>query len=228
MSNIFTEEFKKKFPEACEKIRTRLERNPKFKREFWTAPPDSPLTFAAWLEKEGLPVFYSDLFSMSRDDLVRLYNITFDRIELLETYIEGNKSMFERLRLLRLKYVEIHNFRRWSALNKNEDHHHLEWKEDVFGQIETIVTTIRVHQNQVSLLERQLKLVACILLGVHSNYESLQRASAVPSHRHQFSHIPRLAKILGVEIEENRLHSINDPKWNKNPRIVWDAESEDD
>jgi hypothetical protein len=228
MSNIFPEEFGKNFQKAREKIRTRLKRNPEFNRGPLAVPPGSPLTFAAWLEKEGLPVFYSDLFSMPRSDLVRLYNITFDRIELLETYIEGNKSMFERLRLLRLNYVDVHNFHRWSALRKDEDYHHLEWKDDVFGQIEAIVTKLQAQQKQVSLLERQLKLVVCVLLRVHTDYESLRRASSTQAFRGWHRRFPRIAEILDEELEEKRLHSMNDPKWDKHPRIDWAVEGEEE
>ena len=228
MSNIFSEDFEKKFREARENIQRRLERNREFELGPLSAPPGSPLTFSAWLEKEGLPVYYSDMFSMSRDDLIRLYNITFDRIELLETYIEGNKSMFERLRLLRLNYVEVHNFHRWSALKKDEDHHHLEWKDDVFGQIEAIVTTLRGQQQQLRLLERQLKLVVCILLRVHTDYESLRRAPTSQAFRNWLGGVPRIAEILGEEPEEKRLHSMNDPQWDKYPRIDWNAETEDE
>jgi hypothetical protein len=165
---------------------------------------------------------------MPRSDLVRLYNITFDRIELLETYIEGNKSMFERLRLLRLNYVDVHNFHRWSALRKDEDYHHLEWKDDVFGQIEAIVTKLQAQQKQVSLLERQLKLVVCVLLRVHTDYESLRRASSTQAFRGWHRRFPRIAEILDEELEEKRLHSMNDPKWDKHPRIDWAVEGEEE
>ena len=228
MSNIFSEDFEEKFRETQSKIRTGLNRRLERNRRSLTAPPGSPPTFAAWLEREGLPVHYSDMFSMSRDDLIRLYNITFDRIELLETYIEGNKSMFEQLRLLRLNYVDVHNFHRWSALKKDEDYHHLEWKKDVFGQIEAIVTTLRAQQKRVGLLERQLKLVVCILLRVHTDYESLRRAPSTQAFRSRWGRIPSIAKILDEELEEKRLHSMNDPKWDKFPRIDWDAESEEE
>lgn len=228
MSNRFSEEFEEKFREARENIQRRLNRRRERNREPFTAPQGSPPTFSAWLEREGLPVFYSDMFSMPRSDLIRLYNITFDRIELLETYIEGNKSMFERLRLLRLNYVEVHNFHRWSALKKDEDHHHLEWKDDVFGQIEAIVTTLRAQQKQLRLLERQLKLVVCILLRVHTDYESLRRAPTTQAFRNWLGGVPQIAEILGEEPEEKRLHSMNDPKWEKYPRIDWDAESEEE
>jgi len=228
MSDIFSEEFEKNFQEAREKFRNRLNRRPERDPRSFTAPPGSPPTFAAWLEREGLPVYYSDMFSMSRDDLVRLYNITFDRIELLETYIEGNKSMFERLRLLRLNYVDVHNFHRWSALKEDEDYHHLEWKNDVFGQIEAIVTTLRAQQKQFRLLERQLKLIVCILLRVHTDYESLRRAPATQAFRNRFRGIPRITEFLGEEPKEKRLHSMNDPNWDKCPRIDWDAEGEEE
>lgn len=228
MSNRFSEEFEEKFREARENIQRRLNQRRERNREPFTAPQGSPPTFSAWLEREGLPAIYSDMFSMPRSDLIRLYNITFDRIELLETYIEGNKSMFERLRLLRLNYVKVHNFHRWSALKKDEDHHHLEWKDDVFGQIEAIVTTLRAQQKQLRLLERQLKLVVCILLRVHTDYESLRRAPSTQAFRNWFRRFPRIAEILGEEPEEKRLHSMNDPKWDKYPRIDWYAESEEE
>ena len=228
MSNIFPEEFEEKFRETQSKIRTRLNRRPERNRSPLAVPPGSPLTFTAWLEKEGLPVLYSDLFTMPRSDLVRLYNITFDHIELLETHIEGNKSMFERLRLLRLNYVDVHNFHRWSALRKDEDYHHLEWKDDVFGQIEAIVTKLQAQQKQVRLLERQLKLVACILLRVHTDYESLRRAPSTQAFRGWYRRFPRIAEILGEELEEKRLDSMNDPKWDKHPRIDWAVEGEEE
>lgn len=227
MSNIFSEEFEEQFRETQSKIRARLNWRPERDRGRITAPRGSPPTFSAWLEREGLPVHYSDMFSMSRDDLIRLYNITFDRIELLETHIEGNKSMFEQLRQLRLNYVDVHNFHRWSALKKDEDYHHLEWKDDVFGQIEAIVTTLRGQQKQLRLLERQLKLITCILLQVHTDYESLRRAPATQALRGWSLRFPRIAETLGKEPKEKRLYSINDPKWDKNPRIDWDAESEE-
>ena len=228
MSNIFSEEFQKKFREARENVRSRLRRNQEFDYGPIFAPRDSPLTFGAWLEKEGLPVLYSDLFTMPRGDLVRLYDITFDRIELLETYINGNKAMFERLRNLRFSYINTHKFGRWSALDKHTDHHHLEWKNDVFGQIEAVVTTLQAQQKEVRLLERQLKLVTCVLLRVHTNYESLQGASLGSTFRQRFSGIPGLAEILGVEPEEKRLRSFHDPKWDKYPRIDWSAEDENE
>ena len=228
MSNIFSEEFQKKFREARENIESQMHWYSEFIRGPLTAPPDSELTFAAWLEKEGLPIFYSDLFSMSRDDLVRMYDITFDRTELLETYIEGNKSMYERLRRLRINYIDTHKFGRWSALDKHNDYHHLEWKDDVFGQVEAIVTTLRAQQKQLSLLERQLRLVASILFRVHTDFESLQRASSTSSFRERFRSIPRLAELLGEEPEEKRLRYYRDPKWDKYPRIDWNAEKEEE
>ena len=56
MSNIFTEEFQKKFREARENIESQMHWYSEFIRGPLTAPPDSELTFAAWLEKEGLPI----------------------------------------------------------------------------------------------------------------------------------------------------------------------------
>ena len=78
------------------------------------------------------------------------------------------------------------------------------------------------------LLERQLKLVVCILLRVHADYESLRRAPSTQAFRNWFRRFPRIAEILGEEPEEKRLHSMNDPKWDKYPRIDWYAESEEE
>ena len=166
---------------------------------------------------------------MSRDDLIRLYNITFDRIELLETYIEGNKSMFERLRRLRINYMDTHKFGRWSALDKHDDYHHLEWKDDVFGQIEAIVTTLRAQQKQLRLLERQLKLVVCILFGFTQITNPYDEHHRLLHSGNGFVAFPRLAEILGEEPEEKRLRYYDETQNGTSiPRIDWNAEPDEE
>jgi len=220
---IDSKEFQSRLRDAMDnRPRHALSRRP-FQPYLWAAQAvrsKSP-TFVSWLENAGLSVHYSDLFSMPRADLVRLYDSTFDRIEMLEISIQANKSTFGRLRKLRLDYMELHNISRWSDLGNDEDHHHIEWKEEVFARIETVITASKSEEKEVSTLERLLKLTSCILLGVHPNYESLRDYTPDPT-RLQFP--PRgstLDEILGFGREEQRLRSIYDNTWNKYPRIDW-------
>lgn len=208
-----------------------LDRRPP-SREGYASTPAIPDTFEDWLKQQGMPASYGDLFNRPREALIREYQRTFHRIELLSTSNEALKEMFERFRQLRFSYIEIHGIERWSVLQEPEDAHHLEWKDELFRRIESVVTKIRAQKVEIRLLERQHKLVTSLLFGVHPNYESMVRSSRRTWH-HQFDWSAKTLRKMFVERfglpkEPLRMSSFFDPKWTRLPRIDWHAESEEE
>jgi hypothetical protein len=225
MKMKISNEVEEKFLQARENIRLSLGR---IFADDWKPTSTAhiaPQDFESWLESEGLPRFYGDLFSMSRVDLIRIYDSTFDRIELLEALLSGHKFMFEQLRQLRLEYVRRHGIRLWSAL-QSEDYHHLEWKAEVFRKIEELVPQIRATKEEIKVLERLHKLVSCVLLNVHADFESLRFARFYPEWNAWPTHLPILGEIFGIEPEVKRLRSYRDVKWDKFPRIDWGEDNQ--
>ena len=210
-----------------EMIVRRLNRRPP-SREDYAALPAIPGTFEDWLKREGMPASYSDLFNRPREALIREYQRTFHRIELLSTSNEALKELFERFRQLRFSYLETHDIERWSALQEPDDAHHLEWKSELFGRIEVVVTKLRAQEAEIRLLERQHKLVTSLLFGVHRDYDSLVRSSRHTRH-YSFGWTAKALRKMFVERfgmpkEPIRMSSFFDPEWTRLPRIDWHAE----
>ena len=167
-------------------------------------------SFEDWLEKQGYPETYGDIFSWNEEKIKLEYDRLFDGYENVTQQIEALDKLFDETHQARIAYMQEHGIEKWSNLDPAHDKEHIERKDAFFEKISSV-------HNQQSELKKErtysfgaLPLVAGILNGTYTGFDKIcddeRRTHAMMSTN-------------SLDPMWNSIGPLRNPFWRMYPRI---------